>query len=162
MVNKVIWWLPRPMRRKYRGGFHKGFESRLIKLLGKPQMILQPFSGLAQFGLRVDLLRDVKPDIVADCHYLPFKNNVFDLVLADPPYTDESGKKRYGAPKLKFGLWTKECVRVTKVGGFVVCYHWYLFPRLCGTKWHTVISIITSTFHKARIVSIFQKTEETN
>ena len=157
MIPRTLWWLPRPKQNKFRGGVPLHFEKKLLRLLGEPKRILQPFGGAGEHGIKVDLKREFKPDIIADAHYLPFRDDVFDLVLLDPPYSNELAKSLYGTPKLHFKKYTGEATRVTKPKGFIAVYHYYLCPRLEGTRWYHLLVIVTRVFHHARIVSIFGK-----
>lgn len=38
--------------------------------------------------VRADIDGTCKPDIIADYHYPPFRNNSFDVVIMDPVYSD--------------------------------------------------------------------------
>jgi len=44
-------------------------------------------SGYSELGdERIDIDKNVKPSIVADVHYLPFKDRSFDTIIIDPPW----------------------------------------------------------------------------
>jgi len=44
--------------------------------------------GKSQLGhVRVDIDPQHSPDIIADLHYPPFRNNAFECVICDPPYS---------------------------------------------------------------------------
>lgn len=50
--------------------------------------------GKSQFGdVRADLDAEHNPDIVADLHNLPFKEQSFDTVYCDPPYHFYGGEQ---------------------------------------------------------------------
>ncbi|MEE9316537.1 MAG: hypothetical protein V3U97_05450 [bacterium] len=112
---------------------------------------------MAEFGIKLDISPESNPDIIADAHWLPFKDNSFDYVLCDPPYSNELSKKLYGTGKLKWSSWTTEAVRVCRVGGMVALYHWHMSPRPRGTSYHEIKVIITRIKHFARICCIFKK-----
>ena len=101
MIPSLVWTLPRPAKSRYRGAFPLYFEQNLVQLLGYPERILHPFGGMAELGTRVDLNGDTEPDVVADAHDLPFEDETFDLVILDPPYSDEESAELYGTPKLR-------------------------------------------------------------
>jgi len=71
----------------------------------------------------------VNPDIVADFTDLPFPNNLFSVVIFDPPHLTRSGKKSWMAKKYGKleGDWKSdlhkgfaECWRVLKPGGTLI------------------------------------------
>jgi len=158
VLGNLVWVLPRPRRISYPGGFPLHFEKRLFRLLGKPNLILHNFGGKAQLGIKIDLKREVKPDVIADAHSLPFRDNIFDAVICDPPYSNEINESLYGVTvKLKYTQWVKEAERVLKPNGFLVLYHirWLPRPKSCS-YWMRVI-LLVSQHHLPRVVGIFQK-----
>jgi len=163
VLANLVWVLPRPRIPYYKGGFPLHFEKRLWRLLGKPdpKLILHPFGGMAEIGIRCDLLPEVKPDKVADAHELPFPNESFQVVICDPPYSDEENLKLYGIKRpLEYNKWVNEAVRVCKRNGFVVLYSSKWCPRPKGCSFWVRIIILLKSHHSARICSIFQKDGE--
>lgn len=157
MIPTITWTLPRPPVSKYKGGFPRFFEENLVKLLGYPEAILHPFGGRAEIGIRVDLDPTLEPDVVADAHALPFEADTFDLVILDPPYSDEEASLIYGTPKLKPGIYTREAVRVLRPGGWLVVYgdREPSRPARCN---HTMrIVVVLRPYHRPRIAMVFQK-----
>jgi hypothetical protein len=150
-----VWWLPRPPVSRYPGGFPRNFEARLSALLGDPPSVLQPFGGRASLGTRVDINPDLKPDVVADAHDLPFEDGSFELVLCDPPYSDQEAQDLYGAGPLHRTRWMAEAVRVSS--RYVVTYHVRLLPRPAGTRLVRIIVVLLRVGHTARIVQVFAK-----
>ena len=72
---------------------------------------------------------NVEPDVQADFKQIPFENEIFDLVVFDPPHLNHGGDKswivkKYGRlpkqwqPELKAGF--AECLRVLKPNGIIV------------------------------------------
>jgi tRNA G10 N-methylase Trm11 len=118
---------------------------------------LHVFSGKAETGFKVDLKIENKPDVVADCHHLPFRDNIFDGVLADPPYSNDYAKDLYQTPKLHYKKYSSELARVTKPNGIIAIYHIMTLPRPNKCKYLGLIAIIIGMFHKPRVVSIFEK-----
>ena len=151
----ICWHLPRPSSR-YQGSYPLHFETKFKRLIGFSDY-LHLFSGDAKTGLKVDLKIENRPDVVADCHRLPFRDNSFPGVLADPPYNDDYAQRLYKTPKLKPSKWIEEAVRVCKQGGIVALYHlyWSKRPNLCS--YLGVITIVTRVYHAARIVTVFRK-----
>lgn len=161
MIPTISWTLPRPPASKYPGGFPLFFEENLVKLLGYPDRILQPFGGRATIGVRVDINADLEPDVVADAHKLPFDDDSFDLVLLDPPYSDREAADIYGTPKLHPADYKREAVRVLRPGGWLVLYtdREPTRPARCN---HTLrIVVVLRPGHTPRIAMVFQKRKPT-
>lgn len=153
---KELWFLPRPNGSKYPGSFPLHFEKRLFQTY-KPYLILQPFGGKSGYGIKMDINPQVAPDIVGNAHNLPFPNNTFDFVLCDPPYSADLSGRLYKTGPVKDSLYTREAVRVCKVGGYIGLYHWVMQPRPKGTRYDRVVVIITRVGHHARFCCVFQK-----
>ena len=156
-IETLAWVLPRPRRPHYPGGFPLWFEKRLLDLYDWPEKILHVFGGKAEYGLRLDVNSDVEPDIVGDAHKLPFRDNVFDIVIGDPPYSNGLSKKVYNTGKIVYRQWVGEAVRVCKPGGYVVVYHARMLPRPRGTAYHRRIFLGVRIWHYVRCVTIFRK-----
>ncbi len=50
--------------------------------------VLHPFGGNTDFGVRMDIDVNTRPDVVADAYFPPFPRDSFDNVVLDPPYTN--------------------------------------------------------------------------
>jgi len=166
MIPSEAWVLPRPGKSKYVGAFPLHFERKLLRELNidhEKDKILHPFGGKAEFGTRCDINPEVEPDIVCDAHDLPFEDNTFDLVILDPPYSEDYAERLYNTKKhgkLRFKKYTAEAVRVTKVGGFITMYHYLATPAIRDTILVKRILMETRVWHKARIIHIHQKRPE--
>jgi len=140
--KNLAWWLPRPSKFKYPGGMPLYCEEWLIRLAKdilhqhNPK-ILNVFCGGCKSSFRVDLNPEVKPDLLWDIHKLTKKiTKIFDIVLADPPYSDEETKSVYEDcdyinikyPKLKYKIWSKECHKLLRPGGLFIIYHKRFMP----------------------------------
>ena len=165
MIETLAWVLPRPSKSKYPGSFPLHFEKKLLRELNvdpEKHKILQPFGGKAEFGVRVDINPEVKPDYLENAHNLSmFKDNAFDLVILDPPYNDEYSERLYqtGHIKLRWGIYTKEAIRVLRPGGYLVIYHNLATPSLKGVKLIKRIFLETRVWHQLRCIHIHQKEE---
>ena len=162
-IENLAWVLPRPSKSKYIGGFPLHFEKKLLRELDispETHKILHPFGGKAEFGIRLDLNKDVSPDIIADAHILPFEDNSFDIVICDPPYNEEYAKRLYNLPKPKFKTWVTESVRVLKENGYLVLYHFLALPSVENTLLEKRIFLETRVWHKLRCVHINKKNTE--
>jgi len=156
-VPRELWYLPRPRKvNRYTGGFPLHFEKKLFALYPVKD-ILQPFGGMAEYGVRVDTNLEVNPDIIGDAHNLPFPDNSFDFVLCDPPYSTDLSGRLYGTGAIKESKYISEAVRVARTGEYIGLYHWRMMPRPKGTTYDRIIVIITRIKHFARICCVFKK-----
>jgi SAM-dependent methyltransferase len=158
LIPTDTWVLPRPRKDAYVGSFPLHFEQRLWRLLGKPAKVLHPFGGLAEIGDFVDLNPTTAPTWVGDAHDLHFiPDDTYDLVVLDPPYSNEEAEMLYGTPKLRPGRFTAEAVRVCKPGGHVAVYHRAQPKRPPGTRLVRRIVVLTRTGHAPRVCFVFEK-----
>ena len=166
-TNKnLAWWLPRPNINKYRGGMPLYCEEWLIRLakdilhIYNPK-ILNVFCGVCRYGFRVDINPEVKPDLLCDIHKLSkkLKDNLFDVILADPPYSNKEAKEIYGTPKLKYKIWTNECDKLLKEGGLFIIYHSRFMPPPNKQKYFTVKRVFIGGIpnHAPRITIYYKK-----
>lgn len=167
--KNIAWYLPRPKKDRYKGGMPLYAEEWFIKLaedlLGKKFLkwnVLNVFCGMNQFGVRVDIKKEVKPDYVADVHELtkyikPLEQ--FDFIFADPPYSTQEAKEIYNTPPLKYKQWTSECEKLLKKGGLLCVYHKYVMPNPNPTKFIVVKRVFlgSRTYHLPRIAIYFKK-----
>ena len=161
MIENMAWVLPRPRKmNKYIGSFPEHFERRLLELLNiksAHHLILHPFGGKAEYGLRVDVNPETVPDVLGNAHNLPFKNESFDCVILDPPYSSDDAMRLYGTPTPKFKVYTVEAVRVLKEGGWLVMYHDIATPTIRGTVLKKRIFLESRMWHKLRCIHIHKK-----
>jgi hypothetical protein len=158
MIPTETWVLPRPRKDAYVGSFPLHFEQKLHRLMGEPKKVLHPFGGLAEIGDSVDLNETTTPTWVGDAHDLHFiEAESYDLVILDPPYSDDEAEWLYGTPKLKPARYTAEAVRVCRVGGHVALYHRHQPKRPPGTRLVHRIVVLTRTGHAPRVCFIFQR-----
>jgi hypothetical protein len=109
-------------------------------------------------GFRVDLKLENKPDVVADCHNLPFRDNLdFNAVLADPPYDNERAQRLYSTPRLKPQKSFREMVRVAGKGSLGVLCQIHQVKHPVGCKYLGVLTILLRLNHIARVVTFCRK-----
>jgi hypothetical protein len=158
MIPTETWVLPRPRKDAYVGSFPLHFERKLHRLMGEPEKVLHPFGGLAEIGDSVDLNETTTPTWVGDAHDLHFiEDESYDLVILDPPYSDEEAEWLYSTPPLKRSVYTAEAVRVCKTGGHVAVYQVKQPSRPEGTRLARRIVILTRTHHAPRVCFVFEK-----
>lgn len=161
MIPSEVWVLPRPRPDAYVGSFPLHFEKKLWRTMGCPEKVLHPFGGLAELGDSVDLNATTTPTWVGNAHDLSFiADESYDLVILDPPYSDEESEWLYGTPPLKRGVYTREAVRVCKTGGHVCVYQIKQPARPAGTRLVRRIVVLTRTGHAPRVCFVFEKFEQ--
>ena len=164
--KNIGWFLPRPKPDHYKGGMPLYAEEWLLDLardiLGKRDIkILNLFCGMNKQGIRVDINKEVKPEIIADAHKIGeyFAYDEFDVILADPPYSDEESKELYGTGKLNYNEWTSECDLILKKGSLLIVYHKYIMPNPNPDKYEVIkrVFIGNRTYHLPRVAIYFRK-----
>lgn len=156
-IENLSMVLPRPAKSKYPGSFPLHFEKKLMELYSYPKIVLHPFGGMAEFGFRIDINPEVKPDIIADAHQLPIKNDSVDMVVLDPPFSLDAAYKIYNTTRVHYWTYINEAIRVCKLGGFIVMYHIIFYPKPKQLKWHRRIFVGTQVWHRPRVALIWQK-----
>ena len=163
--KNIAWFLPRPKKDRYKGGMPLYCEEWLLELaqdiLGEELKLLSLFCGMNKHGYRVDIKREVMPDLIADAHSFSafLDGKKFNCILADPPYSTKEAKELYGTPPLKYKMWTNECDRCLNDGGLLMIYHKYIMPNPDPDKYKIVKRVFVGnrTFHLPRVCVIFRK-----
>lgn len=166
--KNLAWFLPRPKPDRYKGGMPLYAEEWLLDLardlLDNPDIkIINLFCGMNKQGLRIDIKPEVKPDIVADAHDFVklLQGQKFDVILADPPYSNQESEDIYGTGKLKYKVWTKECDAVLKPGGLLIVYHKLIMPNPNPEKYEVIKRVFLGnrTLHPPRVAVYYKKKE---
>jgi hypothetical protein len=145
----------------YYGAYPHGYLKRVNSMFTDCNPVLHLFSGSLPAGnyTRVDINEDNGAEVVCDAHELSesFPANTFEVIYADPPYTDEDATK-YGTAPCNRNRVVKECNKILKPGGFLVWLD-QVFPMFRKDELHLVGSIgfVRSTNHRFRVVTIFRK-----
>lgn len=146
----------------YHGSYPNSYLKRITSLFPDCKKVLHLFSGSLPKDkkyTRVDINPDLKPEVVCDAEELSqhLEPNSFDIIYADPPYT-ESDALKYGQPMCNRNKVVQECYKVLKPGGYLLWMDMVL-PMYRKAEWKRVgeISISRSTNHRIRGVFIFQK-----
>jgi len=173
--KNLAWFLPRPKPDHYKGGMPLYAEEWLIELAkdilckrGQKIDLLNLFCGMNKLGFRIDIKEEVKPDLIADAHDFTKKyaysydktlKRKFDVILADPPYSEEEARDLYGTPKLNYKKWTAECDKVLRKGGLLIVYHKYVMPNPNPEKYvvEKRVFIGNRSYHLPRVAIYFRK-----
>ena len=163
--KNIAWFLPRPKRDHYKGGMPLYAEEWLLKLASglvktDTTETLNLFCGMNKYGFRVDIKPEVEPDLICDAHELTKHiNRKFDIILADPPYSNDEAKEIYGTGKLNYKKWSKEAEALLNNGGILIVYHKYVMPNPNPEKFEVIkrVFIGTRTYHLPRVAIFFIK-----
>jgi ubiquinone/menaquinone biosynthesis C-methylase UbiE len=120
---------------------------------------LHLFSGSLPRGpyTRLDLRPDVDCDIRGDASALPFDAGAFELIFADPPYSNEDAE-RYGTSMVDRRRVFAECTRVLVPGGNLVWLDtMHPMYRKNDLRLWGQIGIVRSTNHRYRIATMFER-----
>ncbi len=161
-----IWLLGNDYRSKtgYWGSYPPAYLTRVTALFPDAERVLHLFSGSLPKSddyTRFDLREDVDCDVRGDAHQLAshFPGQTFDIIYADPPYTNEDQQKYnpgLKAPHRKKVL--HECAKVLERGGLLVWLD-LVFPMFTKREFNIVgvVGIVRSTNHRFRCVTIFRR-----
>jgi len=140
----------------YYGCYPHSYLKRVRSMFPDCTKILHVFSGSVQQDDTFDINAQNNPTYVGDAHHLSgIVKKKYDLIFADPPYSDEDAKN-YGTPMVNRNIVVKECVKVLEKGGFLVWLD-QVFPmyRKKELELVGVIGVIRSTNHRVRTAFIF-------
>jgi SAM-dependent methyltransferase len=142
------------------GQYPPTFLNRALALFPDAKKILHCPSGTVTGpGVTVDIIRDAVrcPQIVSDVRSLPFAASQFDLILSDPPYTEEDSEK-YGCAPWPMATAMKEFWRVLRPGGYLGMLHTY-YPSYRRKEYELkgLICVVTGFTRATRMFSVFQK-----
>lgn len=145
---------------EYPATFFKRVRAMFPKI--NENKFLHLFSGSmgSDYGLTLDGSARFNPSIVhilTKDNLLPFENNTFEVVLADPPYSKIHAEE-YKLPYPTAELILKEAMRILKPGGYFLLLH-TMYPayRRKEVKLVGLIGIITGFKSVTRLLSIFKK-----
>lgn len=166
--KNIAWFLPRPKPDHYKGGMPLYAEQWCLQLardiLNKQDAtILNIFCGMNSEGLRVDIKEEVSPHILCDVHELSnYLSGTFDIIFADPPYSNTEAEQLYGTPKLNYKIWTGEVTKLLSPGGLFIVYHKYVMPNPDPEKYEVAkrVFIGNRVYHVPRVAIYFKKRRE--
>lgn len=123
-IYRDTWGLS-PATSGYPGSFPRGLIPRMKKKGWWGEKRLWMFSGSFKDpgGVTVDINPAVEPDVIANCEALPFEDESFDFVMADPPYSELEARELYGLDYCNIFKVINEAARVTRPGGIMAILH---------------------------------------
>lgn len=146
------------------GGYGVGFLPFAYKVvgIGDPHAVLHVCSGSVRIGTTVDIRSSVKPRVIADARALPFQDNTFQWVMADPPYSPEYAETLYGTGSVypSPGVLLRELARVTRGGGRIGFLHFQVPVSPPSIKLLRVIGLMFGAGYNIRAFSVWEKSVE--
>ncbi len=156
-----VWMIGNDYRNKSTlyGAYPARYLARVLSMFPDAVNTLHLFSGSLPKGdcVRFDLVQGA--DVQGDAHKLSqyFPKKTFDLILADPPYSDEDAN-HYGTPMVNRNKVLAECVKVMDDESYIVWLDQVLpMYRKAELQLVGTIGIVRSTNHRFRVASIFKK-----
>jgi len=165
--RREIWSLGPPQRAGYPGAFPRGLITRLRNRNWWGDRRAWLFSGSFKDGggITVDLKRGLDPTVVCNCEQLPFRDEFFDFVMLDPPYSKEEASNLYSLPYCNMVKVMNEAARICASGGLVLLLHrmipWHHpeeTPHKKRLKIVAVIGVFTiAGYTNMRALSVWRK-----
>lgn len=145
------------------GQYPPSFLKRALLLFPNAKDILHAPSGalvdLPAGHVTMDIHSDNvrRPMYQGDVAEMPFADNSFDLILSDPPYSEEDSRL-YGCVKFPEKKFIRECHRVLRPGGYLgfLAYH---YPAYRRDEWALkgLFAVVTGFYRRTRMFSVLQK-----
>ena len=145
---------------RYPGRFWYNFL-RTYSLDQTEDKVLHMFSGSMDWGDTTDLRAETGATFVGPYDDLPIEDNVYDFVIADPPYTmgfaNEWITHKKDLPKPKRIL--LEAARVTKPNGIIAIMHVILIPayKVANVKRTAIHNILVGPNNAFRGLNVYRK-----
>ncbi|MGH2638403.1 MAG: class I SAM-dependent methyltransferase [Rhabdochlamydiaceae bacterium] len=146
----------------YYGQYPPNFLKKVKALFPDKKDVLHVCSGTVKEDITIDLKRELSPTICTDAQNLPLRENSFDLVIHDPPYSKKDADVYYGVPYVSVPKVMKQTLRILRVGGFfcVLDVRYPSYHRKEGWRLIGLIAIVTGFSKVTRMLSIFQKVKQ--
>lgn len=143
-------------RQRYPSRFLFNLQRHYPEFIG--DYTLHMFSGSADWGTTTDIRPETGADYVAPFDALPFRDELWDHVLADPPYADHyAGEWHTDLPKPKHIL--REAARLVKPGGLIGILHIIIIPayKELGVERVGLHPILAGPNNAVRVFNVLRK-----
>lgn len=148
------------------GGYPSNFLVRAYDTLGAtdPGRVLHLCSGSVRVGVTVDIRAETKPRVVADVRALPFRDESFDWIMADPPYSEAYADNLYDTKDQypKPGVIAREACRVLRPGGRFGILHFVVPMNPRELRLVRVWGVTFGAGYRIRAWSVFEKRAESS
>jgi hypothetical protein len=124
-------WCLGPNGTGYPGGFPQGLMPLVLRRWNGTKKLMLFSGSFHERGWEtVDIKPETKPSFVMNAEELPDEwTEKFDLVFADPPYSEEESLELYNLPYFNIFKLMNEMARVTEPGGHMIFLH-RLIPQV--------------------------------
>lgn len=120
----------------YPGGYPNGYFNFLKKKGWWKAKRLHVCSGSVKDGTTIDIKPETNPTIVCDVSKgIPLRDNTFDAIYIDPPYSQEKAEELYALPLLSVPALLKEAARVVRHDGLIILFDLRVWMPPPGTNW---------------------------
>ena len=134
MIRNFFWALG-PNVSHYPGAYPNGFLERCKSEGFWGMRRLHLCSGTVADGVTIDCKRELRPSILADLEIgIPCKDETFDAIFIDPPYSEEHAAGLYGVHLLSVPRLLTESARVVRRNGFVCLLSWSVWTTWSAKK----------------------------
>lgn len=168
MYFRDVWALG-PNDTGYPGGFPRGLVDGIKRRWwGTDRLWLFSGSFKDPAGITLDIKPEAKADVRCDASTLPFVDESFDFVMADPPYSEQEARDLYDLPYFNIVAVLNEMARVCRPGGHILFLH-RIYPgahprfnhHFSRLELTAIVGIITTNgLTNMRALSVFEKTRE--
>lgn len=145
------------------GAYPKGFVAWVCRGWGiDPREVLHVCSGSLRSGqgLRVDLRREAKPDVIADGRALPLRDGSARAVMIDSPYSVEYAASLYGTEYARPSHLLAEASRVVRPCGYIGILHFIVPMPPPDCELVTVHGVTTGCGYRIRGFTVFRRAQE--
>lgn len=143
----------------YYGQFPATFVKRFTRMFEGAELLHLCCGRCAIDGaVNLDMMALPEVDARANVERLPFRAAIFDVVLIDPPYTQQDAQK-YGVARAPRSVRVlEEAARVLRPDGWL-CWLDTKYPTYRRKSWKLagLIGVVTGFQRKMRVLSMFQK-----
>lgn len=124
----------------------------------KDKTTLHMFSGSCEWGTTTDIRRESGADFISPYDDLPFIDNSFNNVIADPPYANHYANEWHSdLPKPKSIL--RSAARVVKPSGLIMILHIIVIPAYKEFNIERIAlhPILCGPNNAIRVLNVFRK-----
>lgn len=143
------------------GAYPKGFIEWACRVMQcRRERVVHLFSGTIPAGegaLRVDLRRDMRPDVVADCRQLPLPDACAAAVMIDPPYSVEYARDLYDTEYPRPSHFMAEASRIAKPGAPIGVLHFLVVKPAQDLERDACYGITMGPNYRIRAFTVYRK-----